>query len=112
LSYTTKARIIGGGPLEFCGEPLPLACGYVLGSGTESNARRQRLSPRASMIEWIRNSYLLDIEDRATLDRQFGNIAGLVANIPLYRLDYPRRYDALADVRRIVLGAEPASEAA
>ena len=58
-----------------------------------------RASAAESVLGWIANSFLLDVEDRALVTRHFDNATRVAATVPTFRLDYPRRYDALPKVQ-------------
>ncbi|MFO7642598.1 MAG: hypothetical protein R6X17_15425 [Candidatus Competibacteraceae bacterium] len=50
----------------------------------------------------MKHSFLLDIEERPRLGSHFEQVASL-ADLPIhYRLDYPRHYEALAQVRAAI----------
>lgn len=103
VQYTSKARILADNALAFCDEPRPLSRVYFLGDGTASAPAFERLSAREALIELVRHSFLLDIEEREMLTFHFDQLARLV-RLPLYyRLNYPRRYDALPAVREAIL---------
>ncbi len=76
---------------------------YFLGDGSAEAVRFQRLSAAEALVEWIKHSFLLDVEERPRLASHFDQVAAL-ANRPIhYRLDYPRRFEALAVVREAIL---------
>jgi len=63
----------------------------------------QRLSAAEALVEWVKHSFLLDVEERPRLASHFDQVAAL-ANQPMhYRLDYPRRYENLARVRQAIV---------
>jgi len=62
------------------------------------------------MIELLKASFLLSVDDRARLASHFDALARLSRRPIHYRLDYPRRFDLLSDVRRSIL--EHAGQAA
>lgn len=103
VQYTEKVRILAGEGLSYCEEPRPLRRVYFLGKGTAQEPVFERLSARNAVIELVRHSFLLDIEEREMLAYHFDQLARL-ARLPLfYRLDYPRKYEDLARVRASVL---------
>jgi len=131
VDYTSKARFLAGDKLGFCDEPRPLRRVYFLGDGSASDIefrrlsgdggesdiefRRlsgdgsasdiefRRLSGADAMIEWVKHSFLLDIEEKPRLASHFDQVAKL-ANEPIhYALDYPRSYDELARVRAAIV---------
>ncbi len=103
LHYTAKARFLADESLVFCGEPRPLRRAYFLGDGSATALELQKLTPAEAMVEWVKHSFLLDIEERARLASHFKQVADL-ANLPIhYRLDYPRRFEELAHVREAIV---------
>lgn len=113
VAYTSKARFLAGDQVRFCDQPRPLRRVYFLGDGSAETVTFERLRPAEALVEWVKHSFLLDIEDRPRLASHFEQVASL-ADLPIhYRLDYPRRYEALAQVRAaIVEHAREGSEAA
>ena len=53
-------------------------------------------------MAWVRNSFLLDIEDKDLLARHFEWTHRLAQRVPTFALDYPRDYAMLPDVRNAV----------
>ena len=103
VHYTPKVRFLAGDRLRFCGEPRPLRRVYFLGGGSASDISIRKLSGAEAMIEWVRHSFLLDIEEKPRLASHFDQVAKL-ANEPIhYALDFPRSYDELARVRAAIV---------
>lgn len=104
LSFTSKARVLAGDGLPFCQEPQRLLAAYVLDEQISvADVVIGRLSLAASLLAWIRNSFLLDVEDPVLLARHFQNATDVAAAIPTYHLHYPRHYHRLPDVQRSIL---------
>ena len=103
LSFTPKSRFLAGEEIRFCDQPRPLRRVYFLGDGSAAAPAFQPLSPAEALVEWVKHSFLLDIEERPRLASHFDQVAAL-ANRPIhYRLDYPRRYEDLAYVRQAIV---------
>lgn len=103
LSYTSKSRFLAGPDIPFCDRPRPLYRAYFLGDGSAASPEIQPMHSSESFVAWLKHSFLLDIEDRALLATHFHQVAGL-ANQPIhYRFDFPRRFDALADVSKALI---------
>ena len=103
LQFTSKSRFLADAHLRFCDEPKSLHRVYFLGDGSAAEIGFQRLSASEAMIEWVKHSFLLDVEEKPLLASHFDQLAQL-ANKPIhYRLDYPRRYEYLARVRRAIV---------
>jgi hypothetical protein len=103
LDYTPKARLLAGEDLAFCPQPRPLRRVYFLGDGSASTLTLQRLSASEALVDWVKHSFLLDIDEKPRLASHFDQVAKL-ANQPIhYRLDYPRRFESLAQVRQAIV---------
>ncbi|MFO1421376.1 MAG: hypothetical protein U1F70_17185 [Candidatus Competibacteraceae bacterium] len=103
VHYTSKARFLADEDLVFCEQPRLLRRVYFLGDGRATTLELQRLTPAETMIEWVKHSFLLDIEEKPRLAAHFDQVADL-ANQPIhYRLDYPRRFEELARVRAVIV---------
>jgi hypothetical protein len=108
-----KSRLAASKGLAFCDVARPLRCAYFLGEGRTDAVTIAPVSGRDAMVEITRHSFLLDIEEREMLAHHFRRIAELVDVPMFFRLDYPRRYEILPEVRekviRHALGARAAS---
>ena len=103
VHYTSKARFLADEDLAFCEVPRPLRRVYFLGDGSAERLEIRRLSAAETLVEWVKHSFLLDIEEQPRLASHFDQVAAL-ANRPIhYHLDFPRRFDELAAVRQAIL---------
>lgn len=103
VHYTSKARFLADEDLVFCEQPRPLRRVYFLGDSRAATLELRCLTPAEAMIEWVKHSFLLDIEEKPRLAAHFDQVADL-ANQPIhYRLDYPRRFGELARVREAIV---------
>ena len=103
LSFTAKSRFLAGDEIRFCDQPQPLRRVYFLGNGKVATLEFQRLSTAEALVEWVKHSFLLDVEEKPRLVSHFDQVAKL-ANQPIhYRLDYPRRFEDLAWVRAAIV---------
>lgn len=103
LGYTSKSRFLAGEEIGFCDRPRPLRRVYFLGEGRVEDVGFQRLSASEALVEWVKHSFLLDVEEKSRLASHFDQAARL-ANEPIhYRLDYPRRFQDLARVRQAII---------
>ena len=103
LPFTSKGRFLAGDRIAFCGQARPLHRVYFLGDGMQPEIAFEPLKPSEAMIELLRHSFLLDIEERQVLSAHFDELSDMVA-APLYhRLDYPRHFGNLAQVREAIV---------
>jgi hypothetical protein len=103
VSYTAKARFLAGEGVRFCDQPRPLRRVYFLGDGRAATLELHRLTPAEAVIEWVKHSFLLDIEEKPRLASHFDQVAKLANQLIHYRLDYPRRFEDLARVREAIV---------
>src|SRR3954452_16633668 len=100
LDYTSKLRVPAGSQVPHCDQPRRLISAYFLGDGyCAEGITLERLTEAETLIEWAKNSFLLDVEDRSLIGAHFDRLAVLANTLPCYRLDYPRRYEDLSRIR-------------
>lgn len=103
LQFTSKSRFFAGKDVVFCDQPRPLRRIYFLGAGASPQLTFERVKPAEALIELVKHSFLLDIEERDMLAAQFDEFSNLVSQPICYRLDYPRRYEDLALIRQAIV---------
>lgn len=103
VPFTSKTRFLAGDEIPFCDEPRPLRRVYFLGDGTSARVSIEQVSKSDALIELVRHSFLLDIEARELIAAHFDRLSRLVAAGICFKLDYPRTYVSLPDVRQAVL---------
>jgi len=103
LHFTPKTRFLAGLALTFCDQPRPLRRVYFLGAGEASTVTFERMSPAAALMAWVKNSFLLDIEEQSMLAAHFDRVARLASEPIYYHLDYPRRFEDLSRVRQAIV---------
>lgn len=103
VSYSDKARLLAGPDLAHGAAPLPLRAAYLLERTEPAEVTIKPLAGSIRHMAWVRNSFLLDIEDRDSLARHFDWTHRIAARIPTYSLDYARDYGNLAEVRARLL---------
>lgn len=103
VDYTPKARLLADDEVAYCDAPRPLRCMYFLGDGNTDEVSIEPVSGRDAMIELVRHSFLLDIEEREMLSHHFGQLTELAKRLMFFRLDYPRQYEMLPQVRDAVV---------
>lgn len=103
VAYTSKARVLAGGSLTFCTEPRPLLAVFHLDACASEAVHIAPARSADMLIHLVRNSFLLDVEERAGIAAHFDALARIAA-LPLHnRLVYPRDYAALPEVRAAIL---------
>jgi hypothetical protein len=103
LQFTSKARFLASSGLAFCEQSRPLQRVYFLGDGSASAVMFQRMSGAEALVEWVKHSFLLDVEEKPLLASHFDQAAKLAKQPIYYRLDYPRRFEELARVRQAIV---------
>ncbi|WP_216909560.1 hypothetical protein [Synechococcus sp. CCY 0621] len=103
ISYSSKSRFLAGDHVRFSSEPQPLRCVFFLGEGAVSEITIEPMAPAQALIEWVKHSFLLDIEDQPRLATHFDDVARLAAHPFHYRLDYPRHYCLLPEVQAAIV---------
>ena len=89
--------------LAFCDQPQPLRRVYFLGEGVAPSLIIEAVRPAEALVELVRNSFLLDIEEKGLLAWHFDEMVRL-SELPIYyRLDYPRNYEDLPHVREAIM---------
>jgi hypothetical protein len=102
-----EKRIIPLGPEKVCQSPVPLRAIYVLSEPTKSsNAERitiRRLPRRLAFVAVLKNTFNTRLIDSARLRHQFEMASGLVTQVPMKTLSYPRSLDLLPTVCEAVI---------
>jgi hypothetical protein len=103
LEFTSKSRFVAGDRIAFCDSQRPLRRVYFLGDGSAPALTIRPMKPADALIELVKHSFLLDIEEQTMLAAHFDELSAL-AGLPIYhRLDYPRRYEDLTAVRQAIV---------
>lgn len=96
---TGKAQLVAGDQLPHCDKALPLDKVFLLGDGSAAALEIARVKPQEALMALLSNSFLLDVHDDAALAGHFDRLAAL-SHLPIfYRLDFPRRYEMLEQVK-------------
>ena len=103
VSYSDKARLLAGPDLAHGAAPLPLQAAYLLERTEPVEITIKPLAGSFRHMAWVRNSFLLDIEDRDSLARHFDWTHRIAERVPTFSLDYARDYGNLAQVRARLL---------
>ena len=110
IDYTPKFRLLADEKLAHCPQPRPLVAIYLLTDEATVDIRISPISPRQSMIELVKHSFLLDIEERLILEEHFEKLTDIVREVPVFTLDYPRDYTLLNQVCSHILGHSGAAD--
>lgn len=103
LGYIPKQRIPAGAHLRFSPDPRPIRAVFLLGDDPQAALQIQPLRPVEAAMALIQYSFLLDIGDPARHAMQMRHAAALAASSRIARLDYPRDYALLPQVRQAIL---------
>lgn len=97
-SYAVKRKFTAGLVLPFCPHSRPLRVAYLLGDGTAGDISVERITGAEAAMAWVQHAFLLEFRDKLVLSNHFDRTAALAQEIPLYRLDYPRRFELLDEL--------------
>ena len=103
VPFTSKARFLAGETIAFCDKPRPLHRVYFLGDGTSPRVSFAPVGASEALIELVKHSFLLDTQESELIATHFDQLTRLVRQRIYRRLDYPRRFEDLGDVRRAIL---------
>ncbi len=102
VCYAAKMRMPAQARLPHCEQALPLRAAFFLGLGEVDAVSLEQLNGQEALVEWVRHAFVLDVDDRAGLAAHFAGVGQLVEAVPCWRLDYPRRFEALDRVRHAI----------
>ena len=103
ISYSPKARLLAGETLMHCTESIPLRAFYILEKAAPGEA--VSIAPcggREALMSLVRNSFLLDVEEKDHLKQHFVTLSALARLNLVYTLRYPHDYAHLEAVRTAV----------
>ncbi len=89
--------------IAFADQPRPLKCLYLLGVSESTSVSIRPVAKTEAVFELLKSSFLLDIDEPQATVAHFKRISMLVGQIPVYRLDYARRFELLDEVHERVL---------
>jgi hypothetical protein len=101
----SKTRFASGCALPFRSDPAKLHCVFVLGCETVQEPFVAQVSPSEALHQLIRNSFLLEVDDRTAMASHFAHLADVAERVPVFQLEFPRRFEVLAAVRQTVIDA-------
>ena len=103
VQYTTKSRFVAGDELPHCNQTSQLSAIYVLAREGVSEPTIAPLRANEAMMEFTKHSFLLDARGESALRGHFERMSTLACEARSFRLDYPREYAQLPEVREAVL---------
>ena len=103
VQYTSKGRFLACKAVAYCNQPRPLRKVYFLGNGSQSVPVFQRISSAEALMELVKHSFLLEIQEQKKLASHFDALSSLVTRDIFFRIDYPRRYEDLPRVREAII---------
>lgn len=104
IEYSQKSRFLADDKLAFCDEPRRLRRIFLLGNDEVDAPRIDPMNPSEALIELVRHSFLLDIDQGGALAGHFDQLTSLVKQPVFYRLNYPRRFGDLPALRALLIG--------
>ena len=102
LPYTPKERLLAGDEIQFCREPRPLVRAYLLGETPIAHPAMRSIKGAEALVEWVKHSFLLDLQKRTLLASHFDQVARLVACVECFVIEFPRRYEDLPRLRQFI----------
>ena len=101
--YSPKARLIAGDAIPHRDTPARLTAIYLLGSGRSPSVSIEPVARARAVALLLENTFLLDIEEPASIGVHFAGLTACAEAVPCFHLDYPRSYEDLPQVRAAVL---------
>jgi hypothetical protein len=98
VAFTDKARVPAGGHFTHCEGERELRCIYLLGDRAVKDADIQPVPAARAVFDLAQSSFLVDPGDRQLLARQFELLSRIATRVPVFRVDYPRSFEALDSV--------------
>lgn len=103
IHFNSKTRLLANENVLFQDQPRSLDGVYFLGANVPAETVFERVRPAVALIELVRNSFLLDLDEKESLAGHFEELSLLVSRPIFYRINHPRRYESLANVRRAIV---------
>lgn len=103
VEYTPKARLLAGPGLAHGDHPVALRATYFLGPGEAETVQIEPVAPGTAVLELLKHSFLLDIAQQEALAEHFDDITTIANRGRFFRLDYPRDFAVLSQVRQAIV---------
>lgn len=99
----SKTVIEASEHLAFGAQSLPLRAVVILGPGDRPEPMLRPISRLEGIGQLLRQSFVLDVEDRAGLAAHFRRLSNLAKRVPCFDLDYRRDFAQLPEVIALVV---------
>jgi uncharacterized Zn-binding protein involved in type VI secretion len=103
LDYTDKMCILADQSIPHQKYPVPLDAIFALSNEGSDRVISAETRGSDAVLILIRNTLLLDIEEKTALEKHFRQICDLAAFVPVRTLDYPREFANLPGVREHII---------
>lgn len=103
LHFTSKSRYHASEIIAFCDQPRLLKRVYFLSDEECQSPQIDAVQSSQALIELVKHSFLIDINEKNMLAEHFNELAQLVDQSIFYRLRYPRDYEQLTAVREMII---------
>lgn len=103
VRLSAKQRFLAAGGLPHMAEPRRLRAAYFLLDEDAPDVAIARIEGAQGLASWTLQAFVLDVDDRAWLARQFVQDADIATRVPSFTLDFPRRFDDLEGLRAELL---------
>jgi hypothetical protein len=102
ISMTSKARFIANADMPHQRGHYRLGHLFLLDQGA-GRFMCEPMNATERLVAWLRHSFVLDVHDRQATARHFDGLSRLAMDVSASRLDYPRSYAALGEMRAFIL---------
>ena len=103
VEAASKVRLLADEHFEFCMENRPLAVLYFLGEVDQEEVTISPMRGHLPVLETLKHCFLLGLNKPDILEANFKSLVELSRLKMTYKLDFPRQYQALAQVRQAIL---------
>jgi len=102
VHYTTKSSFMASSELDYCGQPKFLKALYFLAEDNAEEVSIQPLDPAPALVNLLKHSFILDVDDRPSISANFDRLARLANKVACFALSFPRRYETLPMVTKAI----------
>jgi hypothetical protein len=103
-SHTTKRNVVylDDSRTE---EPLPVRAAFLLEAARGESAMIERMASSEACMAFVEHSFWMDPTDLTRTKERMAQASALAADVPTFRLAYPREYSVLPVVHDAIVGA-------